>query len=454
MALPSPRVDEKGKSNMGDFANRFTDTAVIKVLGVGGCGGNAVDHMLTSQLEGIEFIAINTDAQALANVKTESRLQLGGQLTRGLGAGANPDVGRQAALEDKQRLMDILTGTDLVFIMAGMGGGTGTGASPIIAALAREMGILTVAVVTKPFPFEGKKRLSIADKGVQALGQQVDSLIVIPNDKLLAVLGKNTRLLDAFNAANDVLLSAVKGIADLITCPGIINVDFADVRAVMANRGAAIMGSARAKGDNRAYEATERAIRSPLMQDSDLQGAKSILVNITAGLDFSLGEFIAVGEAVEQFAADSAMIVVGTVIDPALSDEISVTLVATGVNQQPPFFAPASKLQSTSPAPQGPGLMQNHPLQSHFVQSQPLQSQLAQFERVPQQPVYSQKAADPAQLVSAPGAQESAAPAPAALAHQTSDVAATTRPSGPSYLDPCDFEVPTFLRRNTELLED
>ncbi|MCV2883317.1 cell division protein FtsZ [Aestuariibacter sp. AA17] len=312
-------------------ADRAKHGAIIKVFGIGGCGGNAVNHMVNHHVDGIEFIGLNTDAQALADVLAHHTIQLGGQLTRGLGAGANPEVGRQAAIEDRETLRSLLVDTDLVFIMAGMGGGTGTGASPVVAEIAREMGILTVAVVTRPFPFEGHKRLAIAEQGIQALQKQVDSLIVIPNDKLLAVLGKSTSLLDAFKAANDVLLGAVKGIADLITCPGIINVDFADVRTVMANRGIAIMGTASAQGENRAKEATERAIRSPLMEDADFHGAKSILVNITAGLDFSLGEFSDVGSAVEQFASDAAMIVVGTVIDTNLSDEIRVTLVATGL---------------------------------------------------------------------------------------------------------------------------
>jgi cell division protein FtsZ len=316
---------------MFELVDSIPQNAVIKVVGVGGGGGNAVKHMIGNQVEGVEFVCANTDAQALKDVDTRTVLQLGNAVTKGLGAGANPEVGRQAAMEDRERIAEVLNGADMVFITAGMGGGTGTGAAPVVAEVAKEMGILTVAVVTKPFPFEGKKRLAIADAGIKELQERVDSLITIPNEKLLAVLGKTTSLLDAFKAANDVLLGAVQGIADLIMRPGMINVDFADVRTVMSEMGMAMMGTGTAKGENRAREAAETAIRSPLLEDINLQGARGILVNITAGLDLSLGEFSEVGDTVEEFASADATVVVGTVIDPEMSDELRVTVVATGL---------------------------------------------------------------------------------------------------------------------------
>lgn len=316
---------------MFELVDNVTQNAVIKVVGVGGGGGNAVEHMLSSQVEGVEFICANTDAQALKNMNAKTLLQLGGTITKGLGAGANPNVGRDAALEDRERIREVLNGADMVFITAGMGGGTGTGGAPIVAEIAKEMGILTVAVVTKPFPFEGKKRMQIAMEGMKQLSESVDSLITIPNEKLLDVLGPKTSLLDAFKAANDVLLGAVQGIADLIIRPGMINVDFADVRTVMSEMGMAMMGTGRATGENRAREAAEAAIRSPLLEDVNLQGARGILVNITAGESLSLGEFSEVGDTVEEFASDNATVVVGTVIDPTLGDELRVTVVATGL---------------------------------------------------------------------------------------------------------------------------
>jgi cell division protein FtsZ len=316
---------------MFELVDNIPQNAVIKVVGVGGGGGNAVKHMIASQVEGVDFICANTDAQALTDVVSKTVLQLGTGITKGLGAGANPDVGRQAAMEDRERIAEVLRGADMVFITAGMGGGTGTGGAPVVAEVAREMGILTVAVVTKPFPFEGKKRLVVAEAGIKELQQNVDSLITIPNEKLLAVLGKNTSLLTAFKAANDVLLGAVQGIADLIIRPGMINVDFADVRTVMSEMGAAMMGTGIARGDNRAREAAEMAIRSPLLEDVNLQGARGILVNITAGLDLSLGEFSEVGDTIEEFASENATVVVGTVIDPEMRDELKVTVVATGL---------------------------------------------------------------------------------------------------------------------------
>lgn len=316
---------------MFELADDLQQSAVIKVVGVGGGGGNAVQHMVANDIEGVDFICANTDAQALRNVSSRSIIQLGNGLTKGLGAGANPEVGRQAALEDRERIAEALKGADMVFITAGMGGGTGTGGAPVVAEVAKEMGILTVAVVTRPFPFEGKKRMLVADQGLKQLAEHVDSLITIPNEKLLAVLGKNTSLLDAFKEANNVLQGAVQGIADLITRPGMINVDFADVRTVMSEMGQAMMGTGVARGENRAREAAERAIRSPLLEDVNLQGARGILVNVTAGFDLSLGEFSEVGDLVAEFASDTATVVVGTVIDPEMTDELRVTVVATGL---------------------------------------------------------------------------------------------------------------------------
>jgi cell division protein FtsZ len=316
---------------MFELVENMPQNAVIKVVGVGGGGGNAVRHMIDSNVEGVEFICANTDAQALRDVDARTALQLGGDMTKGLGAGANPAVGRQSAIDDRERIAEVLQGADMVFITAGMGGGTGTGAAPIVAEVAKELGILTVAVVTKPFPFEGKKRMAVADEGIFELQQHVDSLITIPNERLLAVLGASASLIEAFKAANDVLLGAVQGIADLIMRPGMINVDFADVKTVMSEMGRAMMGSGAASGEGRAREAAEAAIKSPLLEGINLQGARGILVNISAGLDLSLGDFNEVGETIEEFAAADATVVIGTVIDPELNDEIRVTVVATGL---------------------------------------------------------------------------------------------------------------------------
>jgi cell division protein FtsZ len=314
-----------------ELIDTYTQTAVIKVIGVGGGGGNALEHMVDNQIEGVDFICANTDAQALRKSSATTQLQLGTDITKGLGAGANPDVGRQAALEDRERIMDVIKGSDMVFITAGMGGGTGTGAAPVVAQVAKEMGILTVAVVTKPFPFEGSKRLKIAEAGLAELTQHVDSLITIPNEKLLAVLGREMTLLGAFKAANDVLLGAVQGIAELITREGMINVDFADVRTVMSEMGMAMMGTGQASGESRAIEAARLAVSSPLLEDVDLSGARGVLVNITGGLDMSIGEFDDVGNIIKEFASSDATVVVGTVIDPEMTDEIRVTVVATGL---------------------------------------------------------------------------------------------------------------------------
>ena len=316
---------------MFELVDNIPQSPVIKVIGVGGGGGNAVNHMVKSNIEGVEFICANTDAQALKNIGARTILQLGTGVTKGLGAGANPEVGRQAAMEDRERIAEVLAGTNMVFITTGMGGGTGTGAAPIIAEVAREMGILTVAVVTRPFPFEGRKRMQIADEGIRMLSESVDSLITIPNEKLLTILGKDASLLSAFAKADDVLAGAVRGISDIIKRPGMINVDFADVRTVMSEMGMAMMGTGCASGPNRAREATEAAIRNPLLEDVNLQGARGILVNITAGPDLSLGEYSDVGSIIEAFASDHAMVKVGTVIDPDMRDELHVTVVATGL---------------------------------------------------------------------------------------------------------------------------
>jgi len=321
---------------MFEFVDVDSESAVIKVIGVGGGGGNAVNHMLRSNIEGVDFICANTDAQALQNTEVRTALQLGSNVTRGLGAGANPERGCEAAMEDRDRIHEALEGADMVFITAGMGGGTGTGAAPVVAEVAKELGILTVAVVTKPFSFEGAKRMRIAEEGIDKLSEHVDSVITIPNEKLLSVLGKTTSLLDAFKAANDVLLNAVQGIAELITKPGLINVDFADVRTVMSEMGVAMMGTGKSTGEQRAREAAELAIRSPLLEDVNLSGARGILVNITAGLDLAIGEFDEVGNTVKEFARDDATVVVGTVIDPDMVDEMRVTVVATGLGEDVP----------------------------------------------------------------------------------------------------------------------
>ena len=329
---------------MFELMDSYSQRAVIKVIGVGGGGGNAVEHMLGASIEGVEFICANTDSQVLKNSHVKTTLQLGSDITKGLGAGANPEIGRQAAMDDRERIGDVLEGADMVFITAGMGGGTGTGAAPVVAQIAKEMGILTVAVVTRPFPFEGRKRAEIANNGIKELSHYVDSLITIPNEKLLSVLGRDISLLNAFKAANNVLLGAVQGIAELITCPGLINVDFADVRTVMSEMGMAMMGSGTARGQDRARVAAEAAISSPLLEDINLAGAKGILVNVTSGLDLTMGEFEQVGNTVKEFASDNATVVVGTVIDPDMEDEIRVTVVATGIGGEP-------RVKEEAPAP-------------------------------------------------------------------------------------------------------
>lgn len=327
---------------MFELVDTYGENAVIKVIGVGGGGGNAVMHMAKSSIDGVDFICANTDSQALKSTDVKTVLQLGNNITQGLGAGANPVVGREAALEDQDRIRESISGADMLFITAGMGGGTGTGAAPVVAEIAEELGVLTVAVVTKPFPFEGDKRMKIANAGIEELVKHVDSLITIPNEKLLAVLGRDTNLLDAFKSANDVLRGAVQGIAELITCPGLINVDFADVRTVMSEMGMAMMGSGTATGVERAREAAEAAISSPLLEDVNIAGAKGILVNVTASAGLSIGEFDEIGSHIKGLASDDATVVVGTVIDESIQDNLRVTLVATGIGSK------------TTPAPAKP----------------------------------------------------------------------------------------------------
>jgi cell division protein FtsZ len=320
---------------MFELIEKLAPNAVIKVVGVGGGGGNAVAHMINANIEGVEFIVANTDAQAMTSCNSRTHLQLGSNVTKGLGAGANPEVGRQAALEDRERIEAMLEGADMVFITAGMGGGTGTGAAPVVAQLAKEKGILTVAVVTKPFPFEGRRRMQVAMKGIEDLSQHVDSLITVPNEKLLSVLGREVTLINAFKAANNVLQGAVQGIADLITAPGLINVDFADVRTVMSEMGLAMMGTGTASGDDRAQAAAEEAIKNPLLEDVNLNGACGILVNVTAGPNLTMREFDEIGRIIHDFASEDATVVIGTSLDAELKDEVRVTVVATGLNRAP-----------------------------------------------------------------------------------------------------------------------
>ncbi len=370
-------------TNIFEFADNSGElgTAVIKVIGVGGGGGNAVEHMVKSNVEGVDFICANTDKQALSKMTSKTLLHLGDGITRGLGAGANPEIGRQAAVEDRDRVKEVLAGADMVFITAGMGGGTGTGGAPVIAEVAREMGILTVGVVTKPFPFEGKKRLDVAEQGVEALSHHVDSLITIPNGKLLQVLGK-VSLIEAFRAANNVLQGAVQGIADMILRPGLINVDFADVRTVMSEQGLAMMGTGSAKGEERARIATEMAIHSPLLDDVQLKGARGVLVSIAANEGLGLDEFSTVGDIVSEFASESATVVIGTILDETLGDEIRVTVVATGL----PKLAARSQAR-----PQGMSLVQS------AVAAAPVAAQVSHHEQqvVNGQPVVNTVQHDP-----------------------------------------------------------
>ncbi len=318
---------------MFELMDAHSQSAVIKVIGVGGGGGNAVKHMANCGIEGVDFVCANTDRQALLNANVKTTLQIGCNITKGLGAGANPEVGYQAAMEDRDRIQELIEGADMLFITAGLGGGTGTGAAPVIAQIAKELKILTVAVVTKPFEMEGAKRAAIAEQGMMELGKSVDSLITVPNEKLLSVLGADTTLLDGFKSANEVLQGAVQGIAELITRPGDINLDFADVRTVMSEMGMAMMGAGMATGEDRAREAAEAAVSSPLLEDINLAGANGILVNVTAGTDLTLGEFNEIGETVKDFASDEATVVIGTSLDPDMNNTVRVTVVATGLGK-------------------------------------------------------------------------------------------------------------------------
>ena len=326
---------------MFELMDSVAQDAIIKVIGVGGGGGNAVQHMVSSGISGVDFICANTDAQALSKLSDAKSLQIGCNITKGLGAGATPEVGQQAALEDRELIQEAVEHSDMLFITAGMGGGTGTGAAPVVAQLAREMGILVVGVVTKPFAFEGTARMKIAMQGIKELTQHVDSLITIPNDKLLDVYGRDFDLMNAFKGANDVLCGAVQGITELITNPGVINVDFADVRTVMSQMGMGMMGSGRSAGDNRATEAAQAAVASPLLEDVNLSGARGILVNVT-GANMTLGEFQDIGDVISSFASEDATVVMGTAIDEMLDDQIRVTVVATGLGvPHVPQVAPA-----------------------------------------------------------------------------------------------------------------
>ena len=354
---------KQGTTNMFELLDNVAQQAVIKVIGVGGGGGNAVDHMVATAIDGVEFVNANTDAQALNGSAAQTKLQIGANLTKGLGAGANPEVGRQAAMEDRDRIAEVIDQADMVFITAGMGGGTGTGAAPIVAQIAREKGALTVAVITKPFPFEGDKRMGIADEGIAELSEYVDSLITIPNARVLEVMGKQATLLEAFAKANEVLLNAVQGISELITRPGLINVDFADVRTVMSEMGMAMMGSASASGADRATEAARAAISSPLLEDTDIAGARGILINVTAGMDMAIGEFEEVGTAVREFASDDATLVIGTVLDPDMKGDLRVTMVATGIDSE---AAPARPVQPVQAVPEYAKVVAN-PLQPKRV---------------------------------------------------------------------------------------
>lgn len=426
---------------MFELLDTCQQNAVIKVAGIGGGGTNAVEAMMASHIEGVEFICMNTDAQALKNSSANTIIQLGETITRGLGAGANPEVGRRSAEEDREKIRTVLNGADMVFIAAGMGGGTGTGAAPVVAQIAKELGILTVAVTTKPFSFEGRMRLQTAEQGIANLTQYVDSLITIPNNKLLSVLGKNVTLVNAFKAANDVLRGAVQGIAELITRPGLINVDFADVRTVMSEMGMAMMGTGVGSGDNRARIAAEAAIASPLLEDVDLTGAKGVLVNITAGLDLSIGEFEEVGEVIKAITSESATVVVGTVIDPELRDEVRVTVIVTGLGRK--AIAPSFKgSEQTNVKSLDPASLDYNQLDRPAIARRQMTSSIGSS----------------AAAVAAPAAIAAAAVATAQAGQpQSIPVAASapqTRPhvvSSEQALHEIDYlDIPAFLRRKEE----
>ncbi|MBI5560587.1 MAG: cell division protein FtsZ [Deltaproteobacteria bacterium] len=316
-----------------DMADGFNKGAKIKVIGVGGCGGNAVDTMITSKLEGVDFIVANTDSQALQMSLADVKIQLGANLTRGLGAGANPEVGKNAALESKERIMEACSGADMVFIAAGLGGGTGTGGAPVVAEAAKECGALVVAVVTKPFSFEGGRKTRVAEEGLARLKKVVDTVITIPNQRLLSVSNKNTSLTDAFKKADEVLYQAVKGISDVITVPGLVNVDFADVRTIMSEMGQALMGSGTARGENRGVEAAKLAISSPLLEDISIKGARGVLINVTGSSDLTLHDMTEASSRVHEEAHPDANIIIGAVIDETMGEEVRVTVIATGFGE-------------------------------------------------------------------------------------------------------------------------
>ncbi len=405
----------------------MSDDAVIKVVGVGGGGGNAVEHMVRESIEGVEFITINTDAQALRKSSVSEVIQIGSDITKGLGAGANPQVGRDSALEDREKIKEMLDGADMVFVAAGMGGGTGTGAAPVIAEIAKELDVLTVAVVTKPFGFEGKKRMAFAEQGITELSKHVDSLITIPNEKLLKVYGRNVTLLEAFGYANDVLKDAVQGIAELITRPGMINVDFADVRTVMSEMGQAMMGSGVAKGEDRAEEAAEAAISHSLLEDIDLAGARGVLVNITAGMDMRLDEFEIVGNTVKAFASDNATVVIGTSLDPDMSDEFRVTVVATGIgNEKKPEISLVTGVKQKAATTADSEVKKTEPV---VKRAQPVQPTTPEAEAAP-----------------APAPKPAAPAAPTQkVSHGSQNTATQQEREESAYLD-----IPAFLRRQAD----
>jgi cell division protein FtsZ len=419
---------------MFEIIDNQQDNAVIKVVGVGGGGGNAVEHMLSESIEGVEFICANTDAQALKNSHAKLLVQLGEELTKGLGAGANPNIGRESAEENREQIREILQGSDMVFITAGMGGGTGTGAAPVVAQIAKELGILTVAVVTKPFSFEGKQRAIAAEEGIARLAEHVDSLITIPNNKLLTVLGKNISLVNAFKAANNVLLGAVKGISDLITRPGLINVDFADVRTVMSAMGMAMMGTGVASGEQRARQAAEAAIASPLLEDVNLAGAKGILVNITAGLDMSIGEFEEVGDVIKEFISDEATVVLGTVIDPEMTDQVRVTVIVTGLGEPQAKY---TTQQQFSAANLGNNNSMASPLVSHT------KNRVMESRRIVDKPIDYQQLDKPA-LARKQNPQQ-------ATASINNSAVNTNKPKADEMPDVDYLDIPAFLRRQEEV---
>jgi len=343
---------------MIEIVEQNTLTASIKVIGIGGGGGNAVNTMIGARLGGVDFMVANTDAQSLEASLAPLRIQLGDTVTKGLGAGANPEIGRRAALEDQDKIKEYLNGSDMIFITAGMGGGTGTGGAPVIARMAREVGALTVGVVTKPFIFEGKKRMRQAEEGIEELKASVDTLIVIPNQRLLSIAAKTTTMLEAFHKADDVLLQAVRGISDLIITPGLINLDFADVRTVMAEMGLALMGASSASGENRAIEAAQRAISSPLLEDISIQGARGVLINITGGPDLCLHEVNEAASMIQEEAHDEANIIFGAVIDESLTDEIRITVIATGFGEVREVKEVKEMTEERKPAP-SPGAVAN-----------------------------------------------------------------------------------------------